>query len=104
MVDVATIDGGVLTIAAARTFMRVGSSADAQLEELIPAAQGRIESFLGRELVGPSGWPTVDQVPAMVAHCVKLALSDFFVNREAPQLTDEQLRPMIGRYMVQSVG
>ena len=104
MGDVAAIDGGVLTIAAARTFLRASASADAQLAELIPAAQGRIESFLGRELVGAAGWSTVDQVPAMVAHCVKLALSDFFVNREAPQLTDEQLRPMIGRYMVQSVG
>ncbi|TCP64271.1 head-tail connector protein [Sphingomonas sp. PP-CE-1G-424] len=104
MVDVAAIDSGVLTIAAARAFLRVSVSADAQVLDLIPAAQGRIESFLGRELVGAAGWSTVDQVPAMVVHCVKLALSDFFVNREAPQLTDDQLRPMIGRYMAQSVG
>ncbi len=104
MVDVAAIDSGVLTIAAARAFLRVSASADAQVQDLIPAAQGRIESFLGRELVGAAGWSAVDKVPAMVVHCVKLALSDFFVNREAPQLTDEQLRPMIGRYMAQSVG
>jgi len=104
MVDVAAIDGGVLTIAAARNFLRVGTSVDAQVLELLPAAQGRIESFLGRnELVGATGWPTADQVPAIVVHCVKLALSDLYVNREGPQLTDDQLRPIIGRYMAVSV-
>lgn len=103
MVDVAAIDGGVLTIAAARDFLRVGTSLEAQIIELLPAAQGRIESFLGRELVGATGWPAVEQVPAIVVHCVKLALSDLFVNREAPQLTDDQLRPIIGRYMAVSV-
>ncbi|RZT56408.1 hypothetical protein EV283_0458 [Sphingomonas sp. BK036] len=103
MVDVAAIDGGVLTIAAARNFLRVGTSVDAQVLELLPAAQGRIESFLGRELVGATGWPAVDQVPAIVVHCVKLALSDLYVNREGPQLTDDQLRPIIGRYMAVSV-
>ena len=103
MVDVAAIEGGVLTIAAARDFLRVGTSLEAQILELLPAAQGRIESFLGRELVGAAGWPAVEQVPAIVVHCVKLALSDLYVNREAPQLTDDQLRPMIGRYMAVSV-
>jgi len=103
MVDVAAIDGGVLTIAAARNFLRVGTSVDAQVLELLPAAQGRIESFLGRELVGATGWPAVDHVPAIVVHCVKLALSDLYVNREGPQLTDDQLRPIIGRYMAVSV-
>ncbi len=103
MVDVAAIDGGVLTIAAARDFLRVGTSLEAQILELLPAAQGRIESFLGRELVGATGWPSADKVPAIVVHCVKLALSDFYVNREAPELTDAQLMPIIGRYMAVSV-
>jgi hypothetical protein len=103
MADAVAGDGTVLTIAAARTHLRVGTSADASLADLIPAAEGRIESFLGHELVGDAGWATADQVPALVVHCVKLALSDFYVNREAPELTDDQLRPIIGRHMAISV-
>lgn len=103
MVDVAAIDGGVLTIAAARDFLKVSASADAQVSPLIPAAIGRIESYLGRELVGDTGWPSADKVPAIVVHSVKLALSDFYINREAPELTDAQLLPMIGRYMTTSI-
>lgn len=103
MADVAEIDGSVLTIAAARAFLRVGTSADTQVAEILLAAQGRIESFLGRDLVGAAGWTTVEQVPAIVVHSVKLALADLYVNREAPQLTDDQLRPMIGRFMALSV-
>ncbi|WP_294353272.1 head-tail connector protein [uncultured Sphingomonas sp.] len=105
MTDVAAIDGTVLTVAAARIHLRVGSKVtDAELSDLVVAAQGRIESFLGRELVGATGWATVDAVPALVRHCVKLALSDFYVNREAPQLTDEQLRPIIGSKMLVTIG
>jgi len=105
MVDVAAIDGTVLTVAAARAHLRVGSNVkDDDLVDLIAAAQGRIESFLGRELVGATGWASVEAVPALVRHSVKLALSDFYVNREAPQLTDDQLRPMIGGKMLVSVG
>lgn len=101
----AASDGTVLTLAAARAHLRVSASTpDEAIAELIPAAEGRIETFLGRPLIGEAGWPDADAVPRLVAHCVKLALSDFFVNREAPELTDDQLRPMIGRYMVLSVG
>ncbi len=99
MVDVAATDGAVLTIAAARDHLRVsGSVAATSIATLITAAEGRIESFLGRSLVGVDGWPSADEVPPLVAHCVKLALSDFYVNREAPELTDDLLRPMIGRH------
>jgi hypothetical protein len=95
-------DGTVLTLAAAREHLRIGSQPlDAGL---IAAAEGRIEAFLGRELVGATGWAAADEVPALVIHCVKLALSDLFVNREAPELTDDQLRPMIGRHMVITLG
>lgn len=104
MVDVAASGGTVLTIAAARDHLRVSGSADAAVAALLLPAQGRIESFLGRELVGPAGWPSAAAVPAIVVHCVKLALSDFWINREAPELTDDQLRPIIGRYMAVSVG
>lgn len=105
MVDVAAADGTVLTIAAARDHLKLSASVPAtSIAPLILAAEGRIETFLGRELVGAAGWPAADQVPALVAHCVKLALSDFYVNRETPQLTDEQLRPMIGRHMTLSIG
>lgn len=98
-------DGTVLTLAAARAHLRVtpGYSAE-DLAPLIAAAEGRIEGFLGRELIGEAGWPSIEEMPALVVHAVKLALSDFFVNREAPELTDDQLRPMIGRYMVVTVG
>ncbi len=97
-------DGNVLTLAAARVHLRLSASADpSTIADLVVAAEGRIESFLGREMVGPTGWATTDDVPALVTHCVKLALADFYVNREAPELTDEQLRPMIGRYMTISV-
>lgn len=95
----------IITPTAARAHLRVGSTVtDDMLAPLITAAEGRIESFLGRDLVGDSGWPTAAEVPPLVVHCVKLALSDFYVNREAPALTDDQLRPMIGRHMVISVG
>jgi hypothetical protein len=105
MNDVAAADGMVLTIAAARDHLKVSASIPAtSIAPLILAAEGRIESFLGRELVGSGGWATAEQVPALVVHCVKLALSDFYVNREAPELTDDQLRPMIGRHMAISVG
>ena len=105
MADVAAGDGAVLTIAAARDHLKLGASVpDTSIAPLILAAEGRIESFLGLELVGDAGWPAAEQVPALVGHCAKLALSDFYVNREAPQLTDEQLRPMIGRHMALSIG
>lgn len=95
----------LITAAAARAHLRVSSSVtDETLAPLIDAAEGRIASFLGRELIDPDGWATAGAVPALVVHCVKLALSDFYVNREAPELTDEQLRPMIGRYMALSFG
>jgi hypothetical protein len=105
MVDAVAGDGAVLTIAAARDHLKLGASVpDTSIAPLILAAEGRIESFLGRELVGDAGWPTADDVPALVRHCAKLALSDFYVNREAPELTDDQLRPMIGRNMALSIG
>ena len=95
----------VITPADAREHLRVSASVtDAALTPLIAAAQGRIESFLGRDLVGDGGWSTADEVPAIVAHAVKLALADLYVNREAPELTDDQLRPMIGRHMALSFG
>lgn len=98
-------DGAVLTIAAARDHLRVSASIDdAVIAPLILAAEERIESFLGRQLVGETGWAAAEDVPALVVHCAKLALSDFYVNREAPELTDDQLRPIIGRHMVISVG
>lgn len=104
MSDVAASDGTVLTVAAARDHLKVGAAMEAAIADVIPAAEGRIESFLGRELVGATGWASAELVPAIVTHCVKLALSDFWINREAPELTDEQLRPIIGRYMAVSVG
>jgi hypothetical protein len=95
----------VLSIAAARKHLRVSSSTtDQELQDLIAAAQARVEDFLGRELVGETGWPTAEEVPAAIGHAVKLAVSDFFVNREAPKLTDEQLRPIIGRHQRLSIG
>lgn len=98
-------DGAVLTVAAAREHLRVGSSVtDAMLGPLITSAEGRIGSFLGRDPVGAEGWSTAAEVPPIVAHCMKLALSDFYVNREAPELTDDQLRPMIGRYQRLALG
>jgi Phage gp6-like head-tail connector protein len=104
MADVPPIDGVVLTIAAARQHLRVSSSVtDDMLAPLIMAAEDRIASFLGRPLVGEDGWATPAAVPPLVAHCAKLALSDFYVNREAPQLTDDQLRPMIGHHQRLSV-
>ncbi|THG40437.1 head-tail connector protein [Sphingomonas olei] len=94
-------DGIVLTITDARHQLRVsGSVDDATIAPLILAAEGRIESFLGRELVGPTGWATAADVPALVVQCVRYALTDFYLNREAPELTDEQLLPIIGRHMV----
>lgn len=98
-------DGAVLTLAAARAHLRVtpGYSAD-DLAPLIAAAEGRIASFLGRPLIDPDRWASADDVPALVVHSTKLALSDFFVNRESPELTDDQLRPIIGQYMAISVG
>lgn len=105
MADAVEGDGTVLTLAAARSHLRLSASTpDSAIADLVLAAEGRIEGFLGRQLVGATGWETAGDVPRIVAHCVKLALSDFFVNREAPELTDDQLRPMIGRYMVLSVG
>lgn len=104
MSDVAASDGTVLTVAAARGHLKVGAAMDAAIADVIPAAEGRIESFLGRELVGPAGWERAELVPPLVVHCVKLALSDFWINREAPELTDDQLRPMIGRFMALSLG
>lgn len=105
MVDAVEGDGTVLTIAAARDHLKVSASTPAtSIAPLIMAAEGRIESFLGRPLVGTGGWATAGDVPALVVHCAKLALSDFYVNREAPELTDDQLRPMIGRHMAISVG
>ncbi|OWK32292.1 head-tail connector protein [Sphingomonas mucosissima] len=98
-------DGTVLTLAAARAHLRVSASTpDEAIADVLLAAEERIESFLGRPLVGDAGWTDADAVPRLVAHCVKLALTDFYVNREAPELTDDQLRPMIGRHMVLSVG
>lgn len=102
MVDAAANDGTVLTLAAAREHLRIGAATP--IADLVIAAEGRIESFLGRELVGSTGWPAADEVPAIITHCVKLALSDFYVNRETPLLTDDQLRPIIGRYMLVSFG
>lgn len=97
-------DGTVLTLAAARAHLRVTPSYSADdLAPLIAAAEGRVESFLGRALIEDAGWTTPAEVPALVVHSVKLALSDFFVNREAPELSDDQLRPIIGRYMTVSV-
>lgn len=94
----------LLPITAARAHLRVGSGvADGDIAPLVLAATGRIEGFLARPLVGADGWPTVSDVPAIVVHSVKLALSDFWVNREAPQLTDDQLRPIIGRYQRLSI-
>lgn len=105
MAGAAENDGNVLPVDAARAHLRVGSSVtDEALAPLITAAVGRIESFLGRELIGAAGWLAAADVPAIVAHAVKLALSDFYVNREAPQLTDDQLRPMIGRFQRLSIG
>lgn len=106
MAEAAEGDGTVLTLAAARQHLRLSASTpDSAIAELIVAAEERIASFLGRqELVGESGWESADAVPRLVVHCAKLALTDFFVNREAPELTDDQLRPMIGRHMVLSVG
>lgn len=105
MADVAGTDSQVLPIAAARAHLRVSSSiAEDTLSPVILAAIGRIEGFLGRSLVGADGWATAPEVPAIVVHCVKLALSDFWINREAPELTDDQLRPIIGRYQRLSVG
>jgi hypothetical protein len=104
MSDVAASDGTVLTVAAARAHLKVGAAMEQAIADVIPAAEGRIESFLGRELVGLTGWERAELVPAIVVHCVKLALSDFWINREAPELTDDQLRPIIGRFMVVSVG
>lgn len=102
MADTAAPD--LLPITAARAHLRVGSGvADGDIAPLVLAATGRIEGFLARPLVGADGWPTVSDVPAIVVHCVKLALSDFWVNREAPQLTDDQLRPIIGRYQRLSI-
>ncbi|MGR6329215.1 head-tail connector protein [Sphingomonas sp. XXL09] len=104
MADAPVIDGVVLTIAAARQHLRVSSSVtDAMLAPLIMAAEDRIVSFLGRPLIGADGWATPADVPPLVTHCAKLALSDFYVNREAPQLTDDQLRAMIGRHQRLSV-
>lgn len=101
MADASASDGTVLTIADARFQLRVSASVDdAAIAPLILAAEGRIESFLGRELVGPTGWATASDVPALVVHCIRYALTDFYVNREAPELTDEQLLPIIGRHMV----
>lgn len=98
-------DGAVLTLDGARDHLRIGTAVtDEALAPLVAAAEGRIESFLGRDLVGSTGWLLADDVPPLVVHCCRLALSDFYVNREAPELTDDQLRPMIGRYMAISVG
>jgi len=95
----------VLSTPAAREHLRVGASVtDEVLAPLIAAAEGRIALFLGRPLVGDGGWPTAGEVPALVTHAMKLALSDFYVNREAPALTDDQLRPMIGGYQRLSIG
>ncbi len=96
----------VLSLADARAHLRLGSRVpDTDVAPLIAAAEGRITSFLGRdELVGADGWSTAADVPPLVAHCVKLALSDFYVNREAPQLTDDQLRPMIGKHQRLALG
>lgn len=105
MADPAASDGQVLTIAAARQHLRAGSSvSDADIADLITAGEGRIESFLGRPLVGDGSWTDVASVPRIVVHCAKLAVSDFYVNREAPQLTDDQLRPIIGRFASVSIG
>jgi len=95
----------ILTTTAAREHLRVGASiTDVMLAPLILAAIGRIEGFLGRSLIGDDGWTDAEAVPPLVVHAVKLALSDFWINREAPELTDDQLRPIIGRHMVLSLG
>lgn len=105
MADAVEGDGTVLTLAAARQHLHLSASTpDSAIADLILAAEERVASFLGRQLVGETGWESADAVPRLVVHCAKLALSDFFVNREAPELTDDQLRPMIGRHMVLSVG
>ena len=100
MADPAANDGQVLTIAAARQHLRAGSSvSDVEIADLITAGEGRIESFLGKPLIGEDSWADQAAVPRIVVHCAKLAVSDFYVNREAPQLTDDQLRPIIGRFV-----
>lgn len=93
----------ILSAAAARDHLRAGAELeDGPLNDLIVAAQGRIESFLNRSLVGNDGWPDADHVPAIVTHSVKLAVADVYRNREAPELTDAQLLPMIGRFQIVS--
>ena len=95
----------VVTPAAARLHLRVGAEAtDEALTPLIAAAQGRIEDFLERPLVGDGGWETEGDVPPMVVHAVKLALSDLYDNRETPTLTDDWLRVAIGKHMSVSFG
>lgn len=97
--------GDIITIAAARDHLRVGSeTTDAQLEPLIAAAEQALSDWLGRPLIDPLGWVDATAVPANVVHAAKLILSDLFDNRATPIADMTSVKNLAGRYLVVSFG
>ena len=97
----------VLTPAAARAQLRVGSAVtDQHLLDLVAAAQGLVCDQLGRRfLVDPvGGWPSVDEVPAGIRHAVKLVVVDLYENRCTPLAELTGVRLLLERHMKLSFG
>lgn len=91
----------ILTIADARRHLELGEEADAtldaQLGDLILAAEAIVEDEMGRPILGEDGWTNLAAVPPNVVHAIRIALGQIFLNREG-DLDLTTVKVLVGRY------
>lgn len=94
----------ILSRDAARRQIRVDAEVlDAEIDDLIAAAEQTIADHLGRPLIDEDlGWPSADLVPANVVHSIKLVLSAYYDDRSKPEIDWTLIDGLIGRYVINS--
>ncbi|PZQ21250.1 MAG: hypothetical protein DI569_12540 [Sphingopyxis macrogoltabida] len=88
----------IITIAAARAHLRVGTEvSDAQMGDIVAAATDAVAGFMQRPITGEGGFAD-GEVPFGVIQAVKVMIVELYDNPGAPIVDEDVMRGLVGFY------